>query len=524
MLSPAQAGQKEAEFSAEGKTVDAILNAANQYRTGGEIRKAETVLLAGEKQYPTEVLLNIAAAELMLYDKQLDKAYTHYQKAIVNDPKNAAVLFSAGTVASQLGRTEEAIGHYEAARANDPRDFRFPLFLAQVQVKLERYDEAKKNLLLAVTLNPESAVGWGTLAEIALREGNTGLSLQHIAKSRTIEPDVTLWRLIQARALKRQADPEGALALLIGLSPAQQREPGVLDTMEECLGLLGRIDDAADLFARATEHDVNDGAVRSRRPSGPSVRSAATMPSGTPSVPRIWAPPAGKSSSTGSLAATRPAPLRPEPRVSRQPASAINPDDLPRHVGRFEREPPHDLRSLLRRARSAQGHAAEVLGLLGFLCFVPALGPGHHAGRHAVHAYGGGEVAGERPHHLGERRLAHRVTDEAAPWSAHGVDVAHGDNRTAAGQDRSLQAFPQQSRQQQRGPGVDGVIVEDALGREFFGLQVRRRVDRCVVHQHIESRRRLAERTRERADAAGRREVERDDLAPRAKIRRLCGE
>lgn len=261
VLSPAQAGQMEAEFSAEGKTVDAILNAANQYRTGGEIRKAETVLLAGEKQYPTEVLLNIAAAELMLYDKQLDKAYTHYQKAIVNDPKNAAVLFSAGTVASQLGRTEEAIGHYEAARANDPRDFRFPLFLAQVQVKLERYDEAKKNLLLAVTLNPESAVGWGTLAEIALREGNTGLSLQHIAKSRTIEPDVTLWRLIQARALKRQADPEGALALLIGLSPAQQREPGVLDTMEECLGLLGRIEDAADLFARATEHDVNDGAV-----------------------------------------------------------------------------------------------------------------------------------------------------------------------------------------------------------------------------------------------------------------------
>ena len=191
--------------------------------------------------------------------QQTKEAYAAYEKAIASGEPTHAIQLAAGTVASMLGNTPRAREHFEAAQQLDKTDWKAPLFLAQMQIKQGDSLEASKNLLLAVKLKPDSAAAWGSLADLELRENKISLAAQHVAKARDLEPDSTLWRVLDARILKRDNKPSEALEVLMGLDAAQRLEPGVLQTMGECLGLLSRPADAAVLYSDASDAQPSRG-------------------------------------------------------------------------------------------------------------------------------------------------------------------------------------------------------------------------------------------------------------------------
>jgi tetratricopeptide (TPR) repeat protein len=147
------------------------------------------------------------------------------------------------------------------AQAADKTTPTYPLYLALIQVKLEQIPEAKKNLLLAATLDPDQAVAWGTLADLWLRESSVDLCLQHIARARELQPEYTPWRLIEARALKRKGDARAALELLVPLDPSERRQEHVLRLIGECYGMLKRPADAAAAYADAATADPTNGGL-----------------------------------------------------------------------------------------------------------------------------------------------------------------------------------------------------------------------------------------------------------------------
>jgi len=238
-----------------------VLAAVEKFRAQGEVKKAETILRAAATDYPEDQSFPLALAELLVADRRLSDAYASYEKALSIGPADALLEFAAGTVANMIGRTDRAIEHYSAAQAADKADPRFPLYLAMVQAKKGQIVEAKANLLIAGKLNPDNATVWGTLADLSLRENAIPLALQHIAKARDLEPEATVWRVIEARAFKRGNKPEQALGVLIGLSPMQRLEDGVLSTMGECYGLLGRPEDATKIYREAVDLQPLDGAL-----------------------------------------------------------------------------------------------------------------------------------------------------------------------------------------------------------------------------------------------------------------------
>ncbi len=236
--------------------LDAVLNTVITAKGDGDFATAETILREAIKTYPDEPRLYTEFAEVLAALKRPDEAHAMYERAIASGEDTGEVHFAAGTVASAAGKLERAVEHYAAAQAKNPQDWKASLFLAQIQVRLDRFDEAKKNLLIAVQLKEDIGVAWGTLADLALRENKTKLALQHIAKARALEPDVTLWRVLEGRALVRDAKPEEALLLLTGLSEVEQREPGVMQLMGQCYGLLKRPLDAAALYVNAAKTDT----------------------------------------------------------------------------------------------------------------------------------------------------------------------------------------------------------------------------------------------------------------------------
>jgi predicted Zn-dependent protease len=156
---------------------------------------------------------------------------------------------------------------YLGVLAERPSDWRHPLYLAQVQVKLGKLAEAKKHLLMTVNLKDDVAIAWGTLGEVALRENQLELALQHIARARALDPRDMLWRLVEARALKRKGKPEEALQVLSGASDNDLLQQGVVTTMVECYGLLQRPLDAAKLYAKLSDllGDRGDFALEAAR-------------------------------------------------------------------------------------------------------------------------------------------------------------------------------------------------------------------------------------------------------------------
>lgn len=233
----------------EPEKLDDILNAVQSLKRDQQWDKAEALLTSAIAKNAEEQALYVQYAEVLIGKDQQDKAYEQYEKALAIGPRSAELEFVAGTTASAAGRLDRAEEHFGAAQAQNKTDWKPPLFLAQVQVKQNNFAEAKKNLLMATHLKSDLGVAWGTLAEIALRENDASIALQHIAKARELEPDSVLWRLVQARALKRVGKPQEALDALAGLDETQRLEPGILAIMGECYGLLRKPADAAALYA-----------------------------------------------------------------------------------------------------------------------------------------------------------------------------------------------------------------------------------------------------------------------------------
>lgn len=248
---PARANGSTGSRAAE--SIRAALDSAGVYQTQNDLPKAESVLWAAVQQWPTDQELRLALGEVLVARGEHAAAYEQYEKALAIGPRDATIEFSAGTLASMAGMPERAVEHYAMAQTADPTEPQIPLYLGQVQLRLGQVEEAKASLLRAANLDPDSAVAWGTLADVQLRENNVSLALQLIAKARALQPTVPTWRLIEARALKRDNQPERAVGTLLGVPPGERRDPAYLRLLAECYGMLERPGDAAAQYREASD-------------------------------------------------------------------------------------------------------------------------------------------------------------------------------------------------------------------------------------------------------------------------------
>lgn len=246
-----QGAGRAGRSSADPAKVDQILESAGVYLKKDEGSKAEAILRSGVETYADEPRLRVAYGDLLVTQRRFDDAYVQYEAAIASGAKDPGVEFTAGTIASKIGKTERAMEHYAAAQAGDPKNAEYPLYLGQIQNKLGKNDEAKVSFLRAAKLDPNRAIAWGSLADIALRENQLEIALQHVRKARDLEPASVAWRVIEARALNRKGEPRQAMDLLVGLSDAEKNQPAVARLIGECLGLMGEKEKAAEWMKKA---------------------------------------------------------------------------------------------------------------------------------------------------------------------------------------------------------------------------------------------------------------------------------
>ncbi len=243
----------------EGESVAQALDAARDYIRQQKAGSAVAILRSATEKWPNDQALRLLLGEALLSQGRGAEAYDQYDLAIHIGPDNPEYRHVAATIASAIGRFTEAEIHYRAAQQADPRNPKFPLFLAQVQRKQGLDDEARASLLLATRLDPTLGIAWASLAALALDENRPSVALGYIRRAREVEPERLDWRVIEARALLRENNPQQAADLLMAVAEGERMaNSAALREVGSALALLGRTSEAAAMFAKAVAARPDD--------------------------------------------------------------------------------------------------------------------------------------------------------------------------------------------------------------------------------------------------------------------------
>lgn len=241
------------EATESHRSIGAVLESSLEYMNVGEFEKARVILAEATRQHAEDQDLRVAYAQALVALEKPNAAYEQMEAALAIGPRRHELEFLAGTIASSAQRLDRALEHFSMAQTGDLTEVTYPIYLGQVRRQLGMTTKAKESLLRAVKMDPENAVARGTLADIFLAENKIAMAKQQIEYARKVEPNATQWRIIEARILNRESEPEKALLVLQGMNEQDKLTLPVLRLTAECYGLLGRPQGAAEIYARAVE-------------------------------------------------------------------------------------------------------------------------------------------------------------------------------------------------------------------------------------------------------------------------------
>ncbi len=242
-------------------TIAEALRDARAALDSGQYQPAAAILTRAVERWPKDQELRLRLGEALIALKDFAAAYPHYRAAIDIGPAPANLHLDAGTVANAAGLAGEALAHYLLAQKADPVNPRIPLYLGMVHARRGDDAAATASLLTAIALDPSLAEAWGTLAELSLRNDRLGMAADQARKARELQPTELRWRLVEARALKRDNKPEQAAMLLVGLDANERAQPNVLELLADCYGMLGKADQAAAACEEAAKTRPADATV-----------------------------------------------------------------------------------------------------------------------------------------------------------------------------------------------------------------------------------------------------------------------
>ncbi len=224
---------------ADYQEIDDAIAAINDYINTDRLPQAIKIAEALYDKYPAELRVLSVFYELRMFEERFEDAYILLQQLLAIENDNPEYHFNAGILASMLQNYQAAAMHFQDASNRDISDPKFPLYHAQILIKLHEYTEARIKLLAVIKLDGEIHQAYGTLAEIALIENALDMADQHIKRAQTLAPTFLKWKLVEAKIIRRRGKPEDALIRLNALQPPYRHAQEVVDEVAQCWAMSG---------------------------------------------------------------------------------------------------------------------------------------------------------------------------------------------------------------------------------------------------------------------------------------------
>jgi tetratricopeptide (TPR) repeat protein len=185
---------------------------------------------------------------------EADDAYANQIRTSTSDPR--LMQAAAALCAGKLAPAESLLREHLKAQPTDVAAIRM---LAEVGARLGRYRDSELLLTRAMELAPSFTPARHNLALVLLRQGKILESMREIETLRRAEPDSVQFRNLQAAALARLGDYEGALAMYAEVIGEQPREPRLWLSYGHALKTAGRTDEAVKAYREAAKLNPDFG-------------------------------------------------------------------------------------------------------------------------------------------------------------------------------------------------------------------------------------------------------------------------
>jgi len=248
------------------ETASSLMSTARRELNDSRPARAVALLEAGLERYEQDqAMLAMFAEALFAHGEALERegdaerararksrALEEIERAIFLGPDDASHRDFAASIANELGMTDKAETHWARAQRLAPNNPKYPLYRAQMQLKMEDNDGARSSLAMAVAIDETIPEAWASLAGVAMEAGNLRPALDHISKARELEPDNRAWKRTEATIRRRLGQPERAATLLTSIDEWELlNSDDMLRELSLCYGMLREPGRAVELYERA---------------------------------------------------------------------------------------------------------------------------------------------------------------------------------------------------------------------------------------------------------------------------------
>jgi tetratricopeptide (TPR) repeat protein len=221
-----------------------------------KFQDAYDVMVENIRQNPSNPYAYFNLIALFVDTSEMDKAAQVANKAVAALPQNADALSMRGSIELSLNQTDDAYRDFSAAAQLSPQAPDPPFFMALVNYRQSKFDEAVRVLRDAVASGVADSDLHYMLAECLLRIGSRNLAavLAELSLAIQLNSNSVPARSLRGATLLEVGRPQDAVAdlkLARELDPNPQRDArNTTYLLGRAYAALGRRDEANALFAQ----------------------------------------------------------------------------------------------------------------------------------------------------------------------------------------------------------------------------------------------------------------------------------
>lgn len=182
-----------------------------------------------EKAIKTAAETHNETGTIYYHNNQLEKAESHFKRAIEIDPKNTEARYNLTTIYQQKNELDKAVHIYQELLAIEPNDPRYLLGLGLIRLAQQQYAEAQTLVEKVLSIAPTNLSAQRTLARILLSNGqNPSKAIQLLETvikndANAIDYDLLGWAYYASGNIDKSLDALRAAMKMDPTNPTYQK-------------------------------------------------------------------------------------------------------------------------------------------------------------------------------------------------------------------------------------------------------------------------------------------------------------
>jgi tetratricopeptide (TPR) repeat protein len=228
---------------------------------------AYTVMAENVRKDPSNPYGYFNLITLFVDTSEMEKAMQVANRAVAAFPQNAEILSMRGSIELSQGQSDDAYSDFSAAAQLAPKAPEPPFFMALVDYRQSKYDEAEMVLRSAITSGIADSDLHYMLAECLLRVDSTNANhaaLSELNQAIQLNPNSVSARVLRGSMWLEAGRPQNALVdlkIARDLDPTPQRDTrNTTYLLGRAYAALGQREEAKALFAQLGKEFSSDKA------------------------------------------------------------------------------------------------------------------------------------------------------------------------------------------------------------------------------------------------------------------------